>query len=466
MSGINLMNIAKGALLSHQTAINLTGTNISNINTPGYTRQRAVFDSVANMTMGATEAQTGVIIKSIERIYNRFIDTQITRQTQLHYYGDTLREEMGRVEVVFNNYNEGIGHLLNEFWNTLGDLSMNPTSQIERVAVLSAAQSLADTFRSMGEQLIGHQEDTNTQIIDLVREANGHISAIAELNENIMQTRAGQGSINDLLDKRSAEVNSLAALVDFQYMEDAEGAINLFLSDGTPLVLGIDAWHIKAEADEQNWSYYNISVEGAAAPTAPLSGGKIAALLDVRDRIIGGDEGYLQKLDDFVALLAEELNSLHSSGYDAYQGQGGDFFVRDESLDYAWLTSIRIRDGIIADVNLIAASSTVSGDGMNALNMGALKDAVVRLGERETTINSHYATLVAGIAQDIADSRRLAAHQTSLMNQMVNQREEISGVSIDEEMLNLVKFQMGYQAAARLCNVADEMIQEVLAMGR
>lgn len=467
MSGINLMNIAKGGLLSHQTAINLTGTNVSNINTPGYTRQRAVFDSVSNVTMGAQDAQTGVVIKHIERIYDRFIASQIARQTQDYEYSKSQREEMGRIEVVFNDYNSGISTLLDRFWNALGELSQNPSSQIERVAVLSAAQTLTETVRSVGEQLISQQQAVNTQVVDLVREANDSIAVIADLNEKIMQTRAGQGNTNDLMDKRTTELNRLAALVDFQYMEDANGAANLFLSDGTPLVLGLDTWRLELDVDQDNSQFYTVSVEGAVAERAPLSGGKLAAILDVRDRVIGGPEGYLQKLDDFAALFATEFNRNHADGFDLYQNQGQDFFVRDESLgEYAWLRSIAVNRAIQADVNHIAASATVGGDGMNALALGALKDATVTLGDRQTTINSHYATLVAGIAQDVADSKRLADHHLSLMSQLNNQREEVSGVSIDEEMLNLVRFQMGYQASARLCSVADEMIAELLNMAR
>ncbi|OPL13762.1 MAG: hypothetical protein AVO39_10040 [delta proteobacterium MLS_D] len=466
MAGINLMNIAKGGLLSHQTAIDLAGSNISNINTPGYTRQRAVFNSVANLTMGAQDAQTGVIIKDIERVYDQFIASQIAGQTHAHTYSDTRREELGRVEVIFNNYNEGIGHLMDEFWCSLGDLSMDPSSHIERVAVLSAAQSMAESFRSVGEQLVSQQESVNTQVVDLVREANDHIDALADLNEKVMQTRAGQGNVNDLLDKRTAVVDELAALIDFSHMEDADGAVNLFLSDGTPLVLGLDTWHLELGVDEENSSFYTINVEGASASSAPLAGGKIAALLDIRDRVIGGDEGYLQKLDDFVAVFADELNTLHRTGYDMYGNMGGDFFTRDETRDYAWLTSLAVDDAVAADVNRIAASATVNGDGMNALEMGALKDSVVTLGDRQATINNHYSTLVAGIAQDVADSKRLAEHHLSLMNQLTNQREEVSGVSIDEEMLNLVRFQMGYSASARLCNVADEMIEELLQLSQ
>lgn len=466
MSGINLMNIAKGGLLSHQTAINLTGTNISNINTPGYTRQRAVFDSVANMTMGANEAQTGVIIKDIERIYDRFLAAQTARQTQDYSYNNARREELDRVEVIFNNYNEGVGHLLNQFWGSLGELSMNPSSQIERVAVLSSAQSLTENIRSVGEQLLSQQDAVNAQVVDLVREANDHINAIVDLNEKVMQIRAGQGSVNDLLDKRTTEINKLAELIDFNYMENADGATNIFLSDGTSLVLGLDTWNLQLEVNQENTSFYNVSVEGATAETAPLAGGKIAAMLDIRDSVIGGSEGYLQELEDFVAVLATEFNAIHGAGYDLYQNGGRDFFVRDETLDYSWLRSITVNDDIIADVNRIAASATVNGDGMNALAMGALKDATVALGDRQTTLNNHYATLVAGIAQDVGDSKRLAEHHLSLSNQLVNQREEVSGVSIDEEMLNLVKFQMGYQSSARLCNVADEMMQELLDITR
>lgn len=468
MSGINVMNIAKGGLLSHQTAIDLTGTNIANVNTPGYTRQRAVFDSVTNSTMGANQAQTGVVIKGIERIYDRFLATQIALQTHAFAYSGTYREQLSRVEVIFNNYQDGIGTLMNNFWGSLGDLSMNPTGQIERVAVLSDAQILAESFRSAGEQLVNQQEAANEEIVDFVREANGHISTVVDLNEKIMQTMAGQGSLNDLLDKRTEAINRLAELINFSVMESADGSVSLFLADGTPLVLGMESWRLELTVDENNTAFFNVSVEGSNNPRAPLSGGRIAALLEARDRIIGGPEGYLQRLDDFVRVFAGEINRIHADGYDSYQGTGRDFFVRSEdpAIAYSWLTTMAVNPDIVADVGRIAASSSVSGDGINALRMGALKDAVVTLGDRETTFNNHYATFIAGVGRDVADSGRLFSHHQSLMSQMINKREEVSGVSIDEEMINLVRFQMGYQASARLISAADELIQTLLAMTR
>lgn len=468
MSGINVMNIAKGGLLSHQTAIDLTGTNIANVNTPGYTRQRAVFDSFANATMGANQAQTGVVIKGIERIYDRFLETQVALQTHAYAYSESFQEQLGRVEVTFNDYQLGIGTLMNQFWDALVDVSMNPASQIERVALLSDAQVLAESFRSAGEQLISQQEAANEQMVDFVREANGLIAKVADLNEKVMQTMAGQGNLNDIMDKRTDAINRLAELIDFTVMESADGSVSLFLADGTPIVMGMDTWLLKLTVDEGNASFYNVSVAGSNNPRAPLSGGRIAALLDVRDSVIGGPEGYLQQLDDFVSRFASAVNEIHREGYDAYQGTGRAFFVRreDPGILFPWVTTITVNPDIEADVNLIAASSTVSGDGMNALRLGALKDAVMLLGDRETTLNNHYSTFIAGVGRDVADSRRLFGHHQNIMNQMSNRREEVSGVSIDEEMINLVKFQMGYQASARLISLADELIQSLLTMTR
>jgi flagellar hook-associated protein 1 FlgK len=467
------MNIARTALLSSQTAIDLTGTNIANVNTPGYTRQRAVLSETAGSDAGAVQTRTGVEISAIERMYDRFLESRIIESESSLSYFQTMKEELDKVEMIFNESQEGgIADMMNAFWAAWEDLSANPSGQPERVALVSVSESLAHILRTSGQELVDLQNSINRHLSDLVIQANSCIDAVADLNMKIMESTAQQGNINDLLDKRTESLNDLAQSLNFTFTEGKSGTLNICLPDGTPLVTEGTLWHLEVRTGSDNAFSPSIAVEGTVGDDGEnmgIKGGKIAALVDMRDEIIGGETGYLNRLDGFVSTFAARVNAIHSAGFDAYCNAGGDFFTCETAShgqSAPSLLNIRLMSAISSDVMRIAASSTVSGDGANARSMGALKDTVIASGGEEGTLNGHYASFVSRIGQDGADSRRACSHQEILMNQMIHKRLEKSGVSIDEEMLNLIKFQMGYQSAARLCSVAEEMLDTLMTLGR
>ena len=454
MSCISALNIAKDALLSHQAAINLTGSNIANVNTPGYTRQRPVFSASSSQS---------VEIANIERIYDRFLGAQINEQMHNLGYNEAAKEELGRIETIFNEAGGGgISELLNKFWSAWEDLSANPSGQAERQALVSVSQSLTSMFRSYSGELLSVQDDTNTRIQGLAHQVNGYLSDIADINSKITQTEADDFGLNTLKDKRAELLSGLAEIVDFHYFEDSQGAINIFLSNGMPLVEGNQTWELDVvTGNHSNPSFYDIVFKDDTDQepiNSVITGGKLAGLLEIRDTTA---VGYMESLDDLAAALVLEVNTQHRLGYDTNQNLGGDFFdaAKTKAKD------MEVSADIIADINKIAASETVNGDGGNALNISAIKDELTMNGAK-STFSSHYSSLVAQVGQDVADANRNFDHHTNLMSHLTNRREEISGVSIDEEMINLARYQAGYEAAAKFFSAADELMSTMMNMVR
>jgi len=461
MSGISILNIAKDALLSHQTAINLTGANVANVDTPGYSRQRPIFQSVGSVEMGTGQIQIGVEIEKIERMYDQFLEVQINEQMHGFGYDETRKEELGKIEIIFNEtQGGGINELLSEFWNAWGDLSENPSGQPERVALASISQNLAYMFRSYGNDLISIQDSANVQIYDLMGQVNNYLTDIADLNEKITQMTTGRGDTNDLRDKRSELMKGLAEIIDYQYIEDASGSVNIFLSNGTSIVEGGKTWQLNVKANPTNSFYYDIVLAddpNEESINNVINSGQMAGFLEIRDTTAAN---YLNRLNNLVASIVSEVNTQHGLGYDLDQNLGGDFF--DPTMIEA--KNMCVSANILSDINKIAASETVNGDGGNAINLGALKDTNVTIAGETATFNSHYSSLMARIGQDVADGSRKYDHSSSFMDQLVNKKENISGVSVDEEMINLMKYQMGYNSAAKLCSVADELIDTLLSL--
>lgn len=464
MSSISLLNTAKDGLLSHRAAINVTGSNITNVNTPGYTRQLPVFSSRGSIDVGAS-----VGIEKIERVYDRFLGVQINDKMHDLGYSEAKKGMLEKVEIIFNESSGGgINELLNKFWSSWEDLSANPTGQVEREALVSASQNLASIFRSSSEELVSVQNDANTEIAGLVHQANGYMSDIAELNKEIAAIKTGKGDANDLRDKRAEALKGLAEIFDFQHLEDSNGSINVFLPNGMPLVMGDRTWELDVKTDPTNSNFYNVVLQDDPLTVLndTITKGKLAGFLEIRDDKI---PNYINDLNGLAKSIIDEVNDQHQSGYDMGHNLGGNFFELATGETEATLATaardMQVSSVIVTDANKIAASKTVNGDGGNAELIGTFKDELF-MNDDTSTFNSYYASFVGKVGQDLADEERGLDHHTNLMNQLINKREGISGVSIDEEMTNLMRYQLGYNSAAKLCNVADELIDTLLNLVR
>jgi flagellar hook-associated protein 1 len=455
MSGINALNIAKDALLSHQTAINLTGTNIANSNTPGYTRQRPVFNA----------SNPGVEIANIERVYDRFIGAQINDQMHNLGYGEARRDELDRIEMTFNEAGgSGINELLNKFWSSWEDLAANPSGLVEKQALVSVSQSLTSMFHSYNDELISVQDDVNLEIPFWVDKANNLASDIADINTRISQYQNNDmngSGLNSLKDEMSNSLSELAGVVDFHYIENSDNSISIFLSNGMPLVEGDQKWvlDVVTENHASNSYFYDVVFQDdpdKKVINSVITNGRLAGFFEIRDNTV---EDYLSRLNTLASSLVTEINTRHKLGYDVNQNLGGDFFDSTKTA----AGDIEVSASVMADISKIAASETVNGDGGNAVRIGAVKDALL-MNDGHSTLNSYYASIVGQIGLDVADVSRDFDRHTNLASQLKNKRESISGVSIDEEMMNLMKYQTGYNAAAKFFNAADELVDTLMSL--
>jgi flagellar hook-associated protein 1 FlgK len=457
MSGINqILNTAKDAFFASQISMEVTGANIANASTPGYVRQRAVLASTSPGGYAGNATQSGVEVVSVERLYDRFIEFQMVDQSSQVGDASVRKETFGRVEAIFNETDGGgLNDMLNQFWKASEDLSANPTGQVERTALANAADNLATMFRESAGQLYSIQTDLNTQIDASVGQLNGYLSDIADLNGKIVEGVSGGVNVNGLLDQRSELLKKTAGLIDIQYVEETGGAINVFTADGRALVQGNSSWQLGVR--DNGKGFYDVVY--ADNPTVPINdaidGGKLSGMLGMRDATVAG---YLTELDDLAGTLIGAVNAQHALGYDNYRNVGGNFF---EPLGATGARDMQVAAAIQDDPNRIAAAATVNADGDNARAISRIKDSGL-MSSGLSTLGDFYAALVGQIGQDVAEAGRTATHETIVMTQMTNALEQRSGVSTDEEMINLIKFQMGYSAAAKLASAADEMLKTLL----
>lgn len=454
----NLLSTARDSLLAHRLAIDLTGGNVANVNTPGYTRQRLEMKSVGSVNIRGN-TQIGVAISRIERIYNQYIESQVIEQNQNSGYSDTMLQGLQNIERMLDDTaGNGINDRLNKFWSSWENLSNNPTGRVERNDLLSAAKNLAEALNSYKRNLDTINADMNRSITNTVSQINSTVEKIRALNEKIVTTGSSEiVSRNDLLDNRSMALKDLSSLINVSQLENSDGSIDVYLPNGEPLVQGKTSQTLGVKLDVNGLlSDIYFTNKPNKSLNGTLTNGKLGAFIELQTTVI---PKYVTYINDFTTALSSRVNELHASGYDAYKNVGGDFFTITDTDNPSG--TISVNSIITADPNRIAGSETVTGDGIIASRIAAIQNELL-MDSGTATLNSFLAVMVGDIGSQVAAAKMDSDYQTIITNQLENQRESVSGVSIDEEMLQLIKYQMGYMAAGKLVVSAEEMLDTLI----
>jgi flagellar hook-associated protein 1 FlgK len=460
--GVNAaLNTARLGLAASQFAIDVTSANVSNVNTPGYVRQRPEFEATGSIDVLTKNFQVGVDIQQVQRIYDRYLESQIVSNGKDVGYSKTKKDYLQRIEGIFNEVNGGgINDLLGKFWASWQNLSANPQGLGERAVVLAAAEDLSSMFREFSGNLTATTMDVRSDISGMVSNINSDIEKIGELNIQIAGEGINRGDANLLLNERSRLLNSLAEKIGINYIEDASGQIAIYLSGGDSVVQGAGVRKLEIVGDD-------IRIEGTTQPiTSGITSGNLGAMLELRDRVI---PGYLDSLNELAAGIVNTVNDQHRKGYTAGGEVAGDFFVPiavTTPVNSTAARNIAVSAEISGNLEKIAASATVNDDGENAGAIGALSNKVINWGTSTSTINGFYSALTAQVGLDVNNAVNKNDHRIIIKNQLVEQWESSSGVSIDEEMMNLIKYQMGYTAAGRLVTVTNELLDTLINLGK
>ena len=438
------LETALRGLLAQQRAIDTTGHNISNANTPGYSRQVAeLVTTPAFSDLGSGQLGTGVDVVQYQRIRDGFIDIQVRAQTMRQGYTQAQQSGLSQVEQALSEPSDtGLGALLGKYWAAWQNVTNAPDDIATRQALAQSAAALADGINALASQLNTIQAQiTQNENLTLVQ-VNSIGSQIASLTGSIEQAMLAGQQPNDLLDKRDLLIDQLSAL----------GNVTVATSAGAPGTLGSVDVTFGGSA----------LVSGAAAVAlgalpGGLTSGQLAGMQAVVTAINAPVTGYLTQLNALAAALASTTNIQHALGKDLSGIAGGAFFTVTASNEAA---TIAVDPLLLASPGLIAASTSGQpGDGSNALAIAGLQAALAVGG---ATIDKAYSQLVTQIGSDAQQAQAGLDNASALLDALTNRRQSVSGVSLDEEMVNLLQFQRGYQAAARALTAMDEMIDQLV----
>lgn len=507
------LEVAKSGLFAQQTALSTTGHNIANANTPGYSRQqvnltagRPIDQLSLNRVMSPGQLGTGVRIDSIKRVREGFLDEQFRNQAQSLGYWKIQSDTLNKIENIFNEPSDiGFRNVIDQFWNAWQDFSASPD---ETAAIIKErALAMIDAFKHFDTKLSDLSQDLTNNINIKTDEANIFINQISQLNQEIRRLESLGDNANDLRDQRDLLVDKLAQIVDVRVAEDQNGMYNVTLSNGTALVQGLQTTLLGAEG--------GVGLD-------QVTGGEIAGLVKSRDQIVNeyqaqlnamfkglihGDvnvrvpEGSVLPVDvtygppgNQVTLTAGQpvpaggitvtvkgINGLHQLGWtydeDANGNAipGGPFFISDENNFN--IQNVQLNPDIINNLDRIAVSlktetvngqtKVIKGNTHLALAMGQLRDAEFSFtptvgAAQKTTFDQYFRSTLSALGVQAQEANRQNANQQFILQQVENSRQSISGVSLDEEMANLIKFQHAYNASARMMTVVDQMLETVI----
>jgi flagellar hook-associated protein 1 FlgK len=458
MIGLSVgLQIARKALSAYQLAITVHGNNIANVNTEGYSRRRTEIREATSTALTFGHVGLGVDVETIARMRNRFLDASYRNENAQLGKFETMGQTLSEVEMILNEPSEtGLGTILGDFWNSWQDLANNPESQTTRGLVVQKAAALCTTLKNLDDQLTVMRKSLAEEIKSEIDLLNSIASNVAELNGRIVTSEVSGHEASTLRDERDRLLDQLSDIVDIQVFERSDGSAAVMIGTEA-LVDRTETVPITIESRYVEGLVITDVNLGEGGRSIQPPGGKLAGLLEARDRII---PNYLSKLDTLAASLVDNVNRLHRLGYDLHGSPGVDFF------DPAGTTAatIGVSEAVLADASLIAASTDGSpGNADNALAIAALRFEGV-IAEDGSSIDEYYSSLIGSLGLEALRVENERQNQEALLTEIDNRRESVKGVSIDEETTDLLSAQHAYEAAARLVIVIDEMMVSLMSM--
>ena len=463
MSILSVLTIGAQALKAQAAGVRTAGHNIANVGTPGYSRQRVQLSSAPPESEGGVSFGLGVQLDSVRSVVDDLLESELVALNSGVGFDDARSRALGSVEAAFP-VTGGIEAALDAFFAAFSDLANHPAGTAERSALLGSAQALADLLRQTRNELATTQANLDKNLDAAVRRANAILPQIADLNAQIRIAESVGHPANDLRDQRQLLLQDLSRLVGINTTENAEGETTVF-AGGLLLVSG----DRNASFDATNLNPSGFRLVFYQAPggttfdaTTFLTQGEIGATLRMRDTDL---PDFLGRLDQLAKTLVDQVNLQHAAGYDLNGVTGTNFFDPIATVARA-ADSVRVNAAVAADPSSIAAAqaaTTLPGDNRNALALAGLRTAAfAALGD--LTLPDYFLTLLTDVGAQAKNATDALDFRQALLTDVQTRRDSLSGVSLDEEMTNLIQFQRAFEAASRLVQVGDEMYQTVLDM--
>ena len=447
-----LLSVVRDGLQSQSAAVDLTGQNVSNANTPGYVRRSAI--------LAGNAADGGVLYQGVQRTFDQFTFGRLVNEQGLAGAANARSSALAQLQGVVAPSTGGIGDQINQFMASLQALTGSPADPSVRATVLANAQSLAQTVSQTAIGIKNSRADMLANAQGVANDLNQSLSQIAKLNQQIATATANGSDASSLKDQRDSLVSNVADKIGAKTITDAQGQITLFAA-GTTLVDGSTASSVSVGVDtNDNLQIQAHRSDGSTVDvTTYVHEGQLGGIREARDTDAANS---LTQLDQFAYDFSTQVNNVNGAGFGLDGTTGNAVFKWPPGITDAAM-NMTLDSPIIGHPEKIAASSTASG-------LPSGNDVAIKLADLATqplaatggTPTERFASIASslGSAKQSADNE--AELRSSTVAQAQTMNDSASGVSLDEEMTNLTQYQRAFEASSKVLQTTDELLQSLI----
>ena len=475
MAGLfHTMSVASQALFSNRQGLDTTAHNIANAQSEGYSRQEVRLTQRAPSLKHGVIIGNGVYVGSVARSHDQFLEQQVVAAGSSLGESKVRNNEMKKIESIYSpELRSTIANEMSSFFDRLQSLSAFPDELSARTSVREQANTLAAAFRRIDFDLGRARDNINENIRVTLQNVNDLLHGIGRLNLEINQAETGNANsqANDLRDQRNVLVNELGSKININYYDDGSGMLTIRGPGETLLVDKGRASSISVRKNEENTGMFNVVVtdaeEGRSRDvTKHIKSGEISGLLSVRD---GVAKSLIEQNDKLAFRFANDINEVHRFGYgieDFKEQKGRDFFAGVEQ-EVGAARNIKLTAAILGSTDAIGAASSPSAPGDNVNLNAMLRLASVRSMENQTaTYHEYYTNLVGNLGIEALRADHVLDADRVIHSDLSSRREAISGVSLDEEAANMIRWQTAFTASSKVITAVDEMMEAIIGLKR
>ncbi len=459
------LNTALTSLYAQRRGLDVTGQNIANANTEGYTRQRVVMQSQNSNVVPGVYATSeavgnGVTVTSVDRLRNNALDQRSFTEHSNSAYHNERASAYTLIEDAFGEPSDtALQARMQDMWDGWNAVATNPDKAAPKAAMLQQATTVSSTLNDAAAQLNNQYTATRAGLDTAVNEVNKAAESIARLNQEIVVATAAGIGANELQDQRGQQMLKLSELAGATATELPNGSLNVYVGS-SPLVTGFSTRKVEVEVgsarrlEDLATAEVNLRFADTKGPVGP--GGSMGSSMELLTR--GGTlQALSQRLDPVATKLAENVNDLHRTGYAMDGTTGQDFFVSGNGDP---LSAANISVGIKSPERVAISSGDPTGT-PRVLD-GSIADDLGELATSRTGADAEYQSLIGDLGVAAQSSTRRRDIQNAVTDQVDAARDAESGVNLDEEMTNLLTYQRGYEAASRVLTTIDSMLDQLI----
>jgi flagellar hook-associated protein 1 FlgK len=454
MAGLfDSLSAVSSALDAQSMGLGVTGQNLANVNTPGYSR-RTLLLAQAPPT-GPNGTGGGVVVQGVQALRDEYIQARLDAETETGSYDGARATQLASVSAALGTPGASLDASLTSYFNAFTALAQDPTSTVNRDAVVQQGQALAQAFNGMSGRLSAAGQAADTAARADVDQINTLIGEVAKLNGQI--SGANGSNVEALKDQRAVDITQLSSLIGAKAIPSSDGSIGLTVGAGHAIVVGDTGYPISVgstPAGQATFTLQDVDI------TSQLTAGDVGGQLDVRSTLV---PGYLSQLDQLAYSVATQVNTIHKAGFGQSGSTNQNFFTPLASATGA-AAALAVDPTLAANSSLVAASSTgTAGDNQTAQAIANLQSTGF-VGAGSATPANAWGQLVYNVGADTASAQSAQSSQQQVITQLTQLRDSVSKVSTDDEAAAMMKYQQAYQANARYFTAIVETLDVLMTM--